>query len=242
MVEIVEEFLSSGDGVEFMRSVSEIERSNYRYQIVKKVVSIGLDLPNQGKELVSRLLSLLYGKVVTMKDIEIGFYCLLKEENDLKIDVPDVSEKLGNFMGRAAADDILPPRFFAHSEFQNSPAVRHAKILLSMKMGIVRLETIWGPSSIADVKSALDGIISDFFHSYDIKQATEAIRNLECPLYHHEVVKRFVTQSMDYKDKDREEMVKFITSMLHSCIISQEQFEMGIARVAVYIYILLLLD
>lgn len=202
--------------MEFMRSISEIERSNYRYQIVKKVVSIGLDLPNQGKELVSRLLSLLYGKIVTMRDIEVGFYCLIKEENELRIDVPDVSEKLGNFMGRAAADDILPPRFFSHKEFNDSPAIRHAKVLVSLKMGVVRLENIWGPSSIEDVKISVDNTIKEYFSSYSIKDAEESIRSLQCPLYHHEVVKRFIVQSMDYKEKDRKEMIKLLTELTKS--------------------------
>lgn len=91
MSDYASEFLSSGLGEEFYNSISEIDKGLYRYEIVKVIINLGLDQPDIGKELVSRLLSYLYSKILLMKDIEVGFYILIKRERDLVLDIPDIN-------------------------------------------------------------------------------------------------------------------------------------------------------
>ena len=61
--------------------------------------------------MTSRLLSELYLKVVSQRDIGKAFDQLLRQLADLILDTPDAPIVLGNFMARAIADDCIPPKF-----------------------------------------------------------------------------------------------------------------------------------
>lgn len=95
------------------------------------------------------LLSALYGdKILSASDFEFGYQALMNSLGDLKLDTPDASVVLGQFMARSVADDCLRPCYIReHLERASAEArvtLERAHRLLGMKHGIVRLDTIWG--------------------------------------------------------------------------------------------------
>lgn len=53
-----------------------------------------------------------------------GFDSVLEELDELILDTPNASEKLGNFIARAIADDCLPPAYVDnHFKITNKAAL-----------------------------------------------------------------------------------------------------------------------
>ena len=101
--------------------------------IVAICIELAMDHKPSHRELSSVLISDLYLKVISQRDIGKGnfnpdFICsslsvtivptlflafdyLLHQLPDLILDTPDAPEVLGNFLARAIADDCIPPKF-----------------------------------------------------------------------------------------------------------------------------------
>ena len=73
--------------------------------------SIYLNLCVFFREMTSQLVSELYLKVVSQRDIGKALDYLLKQIDDLELDTPEAPTIIGNFIARAIADDCIPPKF-----------------------------------------------------------------------------------------------------------------------------------
>ena len=82
-----------------------------RWMVVTISVELAMDHKPSHRELASVLISDLYQKVISQRDIGKAFDYLLKNLEDLVLDTPDAPTILGNFMARAIADDCIPPKF-----------------------------------------------------------------------------------------------------------------------------------
>nr|CAD7446601.1 unnamed protein product [Timema bartmani] len=108
---IILEYLEHGDTGEAILAFDEIPFGSKRFMIPVIAVEIAMDHKPSHREMTSVLVSDLYGRVVTQKDIGRAFDMLLKNLSDLILDTPDAPTVLGNFIARAIADDCLPPKF-----------------------------------------------------------------------------------------------------------------------------------
>ena len=135
-----------------------------RWMVVTITVELAMDHKPSHRELASVLISDLYQKVISQRDIGKGkkpsklstifqlkvipfftflaFDFLLKNLDDLVLDTPDAPTILGNFMARAIADDCIPPKFIlsykGHVDTELAgKALCRADTLLNMKHGLV---------------------------------------------------------------------------------------------------------
>merc|ERR1719315_955552 len=74
-------------------------------------MELALDHKPSHREMTSRLISELYLKVISQRDIGKAFDALLRQLGDLILDTPDAPHVIGNFLARAIADDCIPPKF-----------------------------------------------------------------------------------------------------------------------------------
>ncbi|KAI8128357.1 Programmed cell death protein 4 [Lucilia cuprina] len=106
---------------------NEILTGFLRPYVTSVIVEIALDHKDSQREMTSVLISDLYGRVITGRDIE-----------------------KGNFLARAVADDCIPPKIITkpsdHGELNEHAmtAIRRADTLLHMKQGWAHLDNVWG--------------------------------------------------------------------------------------------------
>lgn len=109
--EIFQEYFDNGDTSEVASSLSELSIKNARHEVVRLVISLALEEKAANREMVSILLSDLYGQVLNGREVAKGFELVLSQLDDLVLDTPDAPTVVGNFMARCVADDCLPPAF-----------------------------------------------------------------------------------------------------------------------------------
>jgi len=204
-------------------------------------VELAMDHKPSHRELASVLISDLYQKVISQRDIGKAFDFLLKNLSDLVLDTPDAPTILGNFMARAIADDCIPPKFIlsykGHVEDELSgKALCRADTLLNMKHGLVRLDNVWGVGGgLRPVKYLIKQIVlllKEYLCSGDIEEASRCLRELEVPHFHHELVYEAVVMVIEsMHEKTEEAMCKLLQALFRSFIISIEQMKNGFERV-----------
>merc|ERR1712112_265658 len=82
-----------------------------RWMIPYLAIELSMDHKPSHREMTSQMISELYQKVISQRDIGKAFDYLLRQLPDLILDTPDACDALGNFLARAIADDCIPPKF-----------------------------------------------------------------------------------------------------------------------------------
>ncbi|GBG31866.1 Programmed cell death protein 4 [Hondaea fermentalgiana] len=235
-VSIVAEYLSSEDIDDLKRSVVELHSSMLLYEFVRRAVTLGMERKARERELVSVALSELHGsRILSAAQVAKGFERLFELIDDLSLDIPNAKKFLSQFVARAVADEILPPSFLNDPLIQHIGAevVENAKILLSIKHGLVRLEHVWGPTSrasVSELKHEIKMLLEEFTSSSDIDEACNLVKRLNVGHFHHEVVKRAVVISLDCREREQAMMSSLLAELSSREIISEKQMEIGFRR------------
>lgn len=234
---IIEEMFDSEDMAEVARSVGEMGAPAYHWELVKRAMTSAMDKRERERELASRMISELYGKVLSVDQVGKGFERAFELADDLKLDIPDVHKFVAQFLARAVADEVLPPSFLGDAEVERlgGDIIKQARTLLSMKHGTARLEKVWGPGSaqapVEELKVSIDMIIQELFLSNDLAEALRCVRELAVPHFHHEVVKRAIVHGIDHNDRERALASALFKDLNAAEILSQDQAARGFARV-----------
>merc|ERR1712088_185635 len=212
-----------------------------RWMIVSICIELAMDHKPSHRELTSVLVSELYLKVISQRDIGKAFDHLLHQLPDLILDTPDAPEVLGNFLARAIADDCIPPKFLhsykGHVETcEAKAALCKADTLLSMKHGLVRLDNVWGVGGgDRPVKYLIKKIVlllKEYLCSQDVAEASRCLLDLEVPHFHHELVFEAVYMVIEsIHEKTEEAMCKLLTSLFRSFVITIDQMRAGFQRI-----------
>lgn len=226
---------------EVATSLSELNISHLKHRVVYLAISIAMEKKGAQRELTSVLLSALYGdKILSASDFEFGYQALMNSLGDLKLDTPDASVVLGQFMARSVADDCLRPCYIReHLERASAEArvsLERAHRLLGMKHGIVRLDTIWGfGGGIRPVKMLVKEIsllIKEYLSSNDFKEAERCITDLDVPHFHHEIVYEAVVVAIeDGSHATTATIVSLLKHLSGDNIITEDQMNAGFKRV-----------
>lgn len=233
---IVAEYFSSEDLDDLKKSVVELHSPMLLYEFVRRAVALGMERNAREREMVSVALSELHGaRVLSAAQVGKGFERLFELVDDLSLDIPNAKKYLSQFVARAVADEILPPSFLNDPLIQHIGAevVENAKILLSIKHGLVRLEHVWGPTSrasVTELKQEIKMILEEFVSSSDIDEACNLIKNLNVPHFHHEVIKRAVVISLDCREREQAMMSSLLAELSSREIVSEKQMEIGFRR------------
>jgi len=239
---LILEYFENGDTEEVLFSLEEmlLNIGTRRWMIPYLAIELSMDHKPSHREMTSQMISELYQKVISQRDIGKAFDFLLRQLTDLILDTPDAATILGNFMARCIADDCIPPKFLQSykgnvSEPESVKALCRADMLLSMKHGLVRLDNVWGVGGgIRPVKYLVKKIVlllKEYLCSCDIEEATRCLKDLEVPHFHHELVYEAVVMVIESShEKTEEAMCKLLGSLFRSFIITIEQMRAGFQR------------
>lgn len=237
------EYFDNGDCDEVLNTLEEmlLNIGTRRWMVPALAIELALDHKPSHREMTSRLISVLYLKVISQRDIGQAFDFLLRQLSDLILDTPEAPTVIGNFMARCIADDCIPPKFL-HSykghvkEPEAKKALCRADTLLGMKHGLVRLDNVWGVGGgIRPVKYLVKKIIlllKEYLCSQDVAEASRCLLDLEVPHFHHELVFEAVYMVIEsMHDKTEEAMCKLLTSLFRSFVITIDQMRAGFQRI-----------
>lgn len=229
---IVLEYFEHGDTHEVAVSFDEILQGPLREHITSILVEISMDHKDSQREMTSVLISDLYGRVITGKDIEKGFNMLLSNLPDLILDTPEAPIILGNFMARAVADDCIPPKFVAKSTADlellelgehAEQALRRADSLLH-KQGWAHLDNVWGMGGplrpVKTITKQMELLLKEYQSSRDVAEAQRCLRALEVPHYHHELVYEAIVMTLESLSQTTEEaMCELLKQLDLTCLV-----------------------
>ncbi|XP_037937101.1 programmed cell death protein 4 [Teleopsis dalmanni] len=239
---IILEYYEHGDAHEVAMSLDEILTGPLRPYVTSVVVEISMDHKDSQREMTSVLISDLYGRVITGKDIEKGFEILLGNLPDLTLDTPEAPTISGNFLARAVADDCIPPKFVVDPkkyEEQNEYAqiaLRRADTLLHMKQGWAHLDNVWGMGGplrpVNTITKQMGLLLREYMSSRDVQEAHRCLRALEVPHFHHELVYEGVVLTLESLSQTNEEaMCELLKSLDQACLVLPAGMEQGFLRV-----------
>jgi programmed cell death protein 4 len=239
---LVLEYFENGDTTEVLFSLEEMLHNlgMRRWMVGLIAIELALDHKPSHREMTSQLISELYLKVISQRDIGKAFDSLLRQLPDLMLDTPDAPHLIGNFMARAIADDCIPPKFL-HSykgnveDAEAKKSLCRADTLLNMKHGLVRLDNVWGVGGgIRPVKYLVKKIVlllKEYLCSGDVKEASRCLADLEVPHFHHELVYEAVIMVIEsMHEKTEESMCKLLQSLFQTFVITIDQMRNGFQR------------
>ncbi|KAL7744938.1 hypothetical protein ACLKA6_007211 [Drosophila palustris] len=238
---IVLEYYEHGDTHEVAVSFDEILQSPLREHITSILVEIAMDHKDSQREMTSVLISDLYGRVITGKDIEKGFNMVLANLPDLTLDTPEAPVMLGNFMARAIADDCMPPKFVSRPEEHQhlnehaEQALRRADALLHKQVW-AHLDNVWGMGGplrpVKTITKQMTLLLKEYLSSRDVAEAQRCLRALEVPHYHHELVYEAIVMTLESLSQTTEEaMCELLKSLDLTCLVLPAGMEQGFMRV-----------
>lgn len=235
------DYYNHGITFEVAASLKELNITHLKHRVIYLAVSLAMEKKGAQRELTSAMLSDLYGeRVVNEQDFELGYQALMNALPDLKLDTPDASVILGQFMARSVADDCLRPCYIKehmeHPSLDAKVALDTAHRLLQMKHGIVRLDSIWGyGGGIRPVKLLVKEIVllvKEYLSSKDLKEAERCIVDLDVPHFHHEIVyEALVIALEDGSEKTINSIVELLQHFAKETMISYDQMNAGFQRV-----------
>lgn len=142
VVSIAEEYFVSEDAEEFITDVLELQSPMLHYDLVRRVVVLAMGKKERERELVSIILSQMRGRgILSIEQVGKGFERMFEIVDDIVLDVPHARKYIAQFLARCVADEVLPPAFLSDPlvEGLGGEIVEQAKVLLSIKHGLVRL-------------------------------------------------------------------------------------------------------
>ncbi|XP_074721410.1 uncharacterized protein LOC141942327 isoform X2 [Strix uralensis] len=146
---MVLEYFEHGDTSEVMELLRGLNLGSRGHAVPSLAVALALEGKASHRELTSRLLSDLVGRVVTPEDIAWAFDKMLRDLPDLILDTPEAPQLLGQFIARAVADHALPldflERYKGRVDCEHArAALDRAAVLLRIKRDVNRLDNVWG--------------------------------------------------------------------------------------------------
>lgn len=238
---IVREYFEHGDTKEVQMMLKELNLGLHKYELSSMAVSLSLEGKASHRELTSRLLSDLAGKVLSQADMARAFDKMLIELPDLILDTPEAPQMLGQFIARAIADHALPMSFLDRYKGKVDcdharAALNRASVLLSMKREIVRLDNVWGVGGglrpVKHLVKEMNLLLKEYLVAGELSEAEHCLRDLEVPHFHHELVYEAVVMVLESKgDTAIQMMVKLLQSFWKSGLITLDQMNRGFQRV-----------
>eukprot|EP00743_Colponemidia_sp_Colp-15_P000606 GILK01000679.1.p1 GENE.GILK01000679.1~~GILK01000679.1.p1 ORF type:complete len:520 (-),score=122.84 GILK01000679.1:331-1890(-) len=234
------EYFVSGDIEDIRTQLQELGHAEFHPEFVKKAVQLALERRDKERELASILLSSIYSNPVSAESMSHGFDRLLDSIEDLSLDVPDAPRLVAQFLARAVVDEIIPPAYVTNHARTTVEGTKVASIisqtqgLLNMSHATIRLAKIWGPGDgrpVDEVKREVEAALQEYLSSNDVEELVRWIQELNSPYFHHEVVKKAVTMSMEKQEKDRQAVTQMLRTLVDRQLISPGQVTAGFDRV-----------
>jgi programmed cell death protein 4 len=239
----LEEYFVSGDRLEVERCMRDTWLPDFHFEMVKRTITMAMDRNARGCEAASLLLSFLHGRsILTTDEVGKGIERLFEVIDDLKVDVPNASRLLSQFVARAVVDEILPPVFLTDPTVikLGGQAIQEAVTLLSVKHGQARVEKVWGPGAAEfadDLKRVIKLIIAEYLDTRDVEEAALSVRLLEAPRYGHELVKRALVMGVDCNEDAQVHLSELFNHLVSTGLVTQDPLIIGFQRYCFFVNI-----
>lgn len=237
------EFFSSAEQDELVLALHALGEPHWAYEFVNRALLAAVARGNREREQVSRLLSTLFGTVLSPAMIRAGFNLALDRLADLELDVPDAVDVLGAFVARAVHDDILPPVFtqahahnFGHPRTADPRADALANAALQRAQSLLadggeRVESVWGPAaaqSVAKLKEALAVLVREFLDSGDHREVERSLLELHLKPFHFQLVKLVVDLYLEStKPNDRQMLFDLLVALARQGALTPAALRIG---------------
>jgi len=99
-----------------------------------------------------------------------------------------------------------------------------------LKRGLSRVERVWGPVNLKEIKAAIKSLIEEFLLGGGAREAARSLLELRAPQYHHEFVKRAVVLAMDRKVEHQQAVSGLFLFLFNHELMSDTQFKSGFNR------------
>ncbi|KAJ3615234.1 hypothetical protein NHX12_018802 [Muraenolepis orangiensis] len=217
---ILQDYFEHRDTNEVVELLGELHLGPMLSGVPMLAVSLALEAKASHRELTSRLLVVLCGPVLTLGDLESGFDKLLCELPDQLLDTPGAPQLVGQFIARAVKDQILPKSYIegykGRVDCEHArAALDRAAVLLRMRMGGLRVDTMWGfdacQRSVPALIKEMNLLLKEYLLSGDRKEVESGLRELEMPHFLHEFVYEALVMVLESK---REKTFKMVLQLL----------------------------
>jgi hypothetical protein len=234
---LLEEYFSSGDSSEALRSLLELQAPDFSAEFVKRAVIFAMERKERERELTSVLLTVLYAEPsIGTEAVSQGFQLILERIDDLILDTPEAVQVLAIFLARAVVDEVIPPAFLTRTELEGlSPkavqALDLASGMIKGKHVAQRMAHGWGPGdgkSVKRLKERVVLILEEYLVTKDLKEADKCVRELNSPSFHFYVVKRALTLVAEKnKPAVSDTLHELLSALSKIQLISNQQMEKG---------------
>uniref|UniRef100_A0A8C3SR07 Programmed cell death protein 4 n=1 Tax=Chelydra serpentina TaxID=8475 RepID=A0A8C3SR07_CHESE len=219
----------------------ELNLGTRKHAVPSLAVALALEGKASHRELISRLLSDLVGKVMTSEDIAKAFDKMLKDLPDLILDTPEAPQMLGQFIARAVADHALPldflDRYKGRVDCEHArAALDRAAVLLRIKRDVNRLDNVWGVGGgqrpVKHLIKEMSLLLREYLLSGEVSEAEHCLRELEVPHFHHELVYEAVVMVLESTaETPVVMMVKLLKVLWETGLVTLDQMNRGFQRV-----------
>lgn len=238
---MLQEYFEHGDTNEVAEMLRDLNLGEMKYSVPVLAVSLSLEGKASHREMTSKLLSDLCGTVVSTSDVEKSFDRLLKELPELMLDSPRAPQLVGQFIARAVGDGILCSTYIDSYKgtvdcVQARAALDRATVLLSMKKGGKRIDSVWGSGggqqSVKHLVKEIDMLLKEYLLSGDVSEAERCLQELEVPHFHHELVYEAIVMVLESTGETTfKMMLDLLKSLWMSTVITLDQMKRGYERV-----------
>ncbi|XP_037761432.1 programmed cell death protein 4 isoform X3 [Chelonia mydas] len=148
---------------------------------------------------------------------------------------------VGQFIARAVGDGILCSTYIDSYKgtvdcVQARAALDRATVLLSMKKGGKRIDSVWGSGggqqSVKHLVKEIDMLLKEYLLSGDVSEAERCLQELEVPHFHHELVYEAIVMVLESTGETTfKMMLDLLKSLWTSTVITLDQMKRGYERV-----------
>jgi len=193
--EAAAEYLDSNDSAEFCRIVTAVGCSVFHSDLPAILMKYSFELADEQRARVSNLLLALYkGSLITPTQMGAGLRKIYNQLPDILVDAPHAKRHLREHVAFAVAAGFLDPQLAKQLEAEHEALADTAKVTA--------------------VKKKIDAIVEDYFAAEDLPDAVVALRELDAPYLHFEVVKRLLSQALDRGNRQREGASVFLSDQV----------------------------
>jgi hypothetical protein len=222
---VIQDYLASKDTADIVSSVKALDLSIEPPFFLYHSVSFMLDLPASSHEDVLLLVaSLVLRGVFDTFHLEVASEMLLKDLEDLSIDVPLASKIIAHFFVNCVEGGLLPEAFI--DSIEGLAGSKFGGRVVAEVRSAVAL-----PLPITTYKKLVDAALLELFASGDVEEACLRIKEAGPKHLGAEAVKRSVIAGVERKGKDRELVSRLLMRLVSSNTIGRDGVMEGFLRV-----------
>eukprot|EP01114_Cavostelium_apophysatum_P000127 TRINITY_DN1012_c0_g1_i1.p1 TRINITY_DN1012_c0_g1~~TRINITY_DN1012_c0_g1_i1.p1 ORF type:complete len:347 (+),score=124.40 TRINITY_DN1012_c0_g1_i1:222-1262(+) len=227
----LKQYFVEGDVDEAITRVKEVKFS--RPEFIRKAITLAMERQPYERELVSRLLSAMYGSTATSEEFAQGFQDILNVLDDVVLDVPNAREMVAKFIARAVVDEVIPPATLKHFTAENTlaaDAIALANALVNDPHRSKKLEHIWGPGamdSVKRLKREASMLVSEYLTTGDMEEADKCVRKLSAPSFHFQLVRQALRMALSGREEQQKKVMDLLAFFSKTGLIVPDHVTQG---------------